>query len=779
MKTSRNSNGGNKRIFTRFMQEKLAVTFLVTMLALFGLVVVLYQMIEENNEDYTQIVLRQHSSYDSRTLPYRRGDIVDRNGTYLATSEMVYNLIIDPNQINQRRDNYLEPTVTALCEVFGYDRTEITNLINENADSYYIPYEKQLSMDQKEAFEAKADEMNEAYAASGSRNRVKGVWFEQEYRRVYPYNSLACNVVGFSYDNGKQGSGGIEQYYNDQLIGTNGREYGYLDDESNMERVIKPAENGNTVVSTIDANIQKIVEKYIDEWMAGIGSQTAAAIAMDPRNGEILAMATNRRYDLNNPRDLSGYYTQAEIDAMTEEEQSEAWNQLWRNFCVSDSFEPGSPSKALTVAACLEEGVVSPNSTFVCDGGYEVGGYRIRCVSRMGHGTIDLAHTLMLSCNDAMMQMSAALGVDRFTKYQALFGLGQKTGIDLPGEADTSGLIYTAENMGPTDLACNSFGQTYNCTMVQMAAALSSIINGGSYYEPHVVKQILNEQGAVVKNVDPVLVRETVSQSTSDFICEALFQTVESDDGTGKAGRVAGYKVGGKTGTAQKIPRSAENYLLSFAGFAPADDPQILVYVVIDTPNLPGQEQAHSTFATEVFQKILTEVLPYLNIFPDIDVAAPADESLAEQGEGIVNQNEGGLEPTESAGETGDGTSGETQSGEAGETMEPATDENGETIPMETENPGEEVIPYEGGLGLPDSMPGGSVIEPMPGDAQIMEAPGPGEQSPGGVESGGTGSVGGESGRLESGGAQSQGAGTEGPGSGDAGLGEAGNAGDE
>ena len=175
MKTSRNSNAENKRIFTRFMQEKLAVTFLVTMLALFGLVVVLYQMIEENNEDYTQIVLRQQSSYDSRTLPYRRGDIVDRNGTYLATSEMVYNLIIDPNQINQRREQLPGADGDGLlCEVFGYDRTEITNLINENADSYYIPYEKQLSMDQKEAFEAKADEMNEAYAASGSRNRGQG-----------------------------------------------------------------------------------------------------------------------------------------------------------------------------------------------------------------------------------------------------------------------------------------------------------------------------------------------------------------------------------------------------------------------------------------------------------------------------------------------------------------------------------------------------------------------------------------------------------------------------
>ena len=239
------------------------------------------------------------------------------------------------------------------------------------------------------------------------------------------------------------------------------------------------------------------------------------------------------------------------------------------------------------------------------------------------------------------------------------------------------------------------------------------------------VKQILNDQGAVVKNVEPVLVRETVSQSTSDFICEALFQTVDSEEGTGKAGRVAGYKIGGKTGTAQKIPRSANNYLLSFAGFAPADDPQILVYVVIDTPNLPGAEQAHSTFATEVFQKIMTEVLPYLNIFPDTDVAVPEDESLAGQSEGIVNNNEGGLEPTEGTGETA-GDNGETGT-EA--PSEPETDENGETIPA-TEPPDEEMIPYEDGLGIPDSMPGGGTIEPSSGAVQPGEAPGPGENSP-------------------------------------------------
>ena len=247
--------------------------------------------------------------------------------------------------------------------------------------------------------------------------------------------------------------------------------------------------------------------------------------------------------------------------------------------------------------------MIGPQETFVCDGAQEVGGHRIKCVSIYGHGVLSVEQTLMKSCNDAMMQIAARMGVERFARYQEIFGFGQKTG-------DRSS---RRGRYGRTDLPCrqhgsggsglNSFGQTYNCTMVQMAAALSSVINGGSYYEPHVVKQILNDQGAVVKKVEPNLVRETVSQATSDFVRNAMFLTVDSEEGTGKAGRVAGYKIGGKTGTAQKLPRSANNYLLSFAGFAPADDPQVLTYVVIDTPNLPGKEQAHSTFATEVFQE--------------------------------------------------------------------------------------------------------------------------------------------------------------------------------
>ena len=398
-------------------------------------------------------------------------------------------------------------------------------------------------------------------------------------------------------------------------------------------------------------------------------------------------------------------YSQEEIAAMTDEGRMDAWNQMWRNYCVNDTYEPGSPAKPMTVAAGLEEGVIGQNDTFLCDGGQDVGGYRIKCVSIYGHGILTVEQSLMKSCNDVMMQIAAKLGIQRFAKYQKLFGMGQKTGIDLPGEA--YGLIYNSDNMGPTDLAVNSFGQSYNCTMIQMAAAFASVINGGSYYEPHVVKQIVNDQGSVVRKIEPNLVRETVSESTSEFIRHALFMTVDDEEGTGKAGRVAGYKVGGKTGTAEKLPRSAHNYLVSFCGFAPADDPQLLVYVVIDTPNLPGKEQAHSTFATEVFQKIMTEALPYLNVFPDTDTAAE-DASLADQSEGITNNNEGGLEP---------GT-GETEA----ETEAP-TDADGNVIPQET-TPQDEVVPFDDGLGLPDDMPADTSDGSDAGtaEAQSMEA---------------------------------------------------------
>ncbi|MCD8083209.1 MAG: penicillin-binding protein 2 [Clostridiales bacterium] len=632
------------------MQEKLAITVIVITLALFALVYVLYHIINTKQDSYNQIVLSQQE-YDSRVIAYRRGDIVDRNGTYLATTEKVYNLIIDPRQIMSDEEDYLNASVTALVTVFGYDEAEMRTLITENSTRSYVRYKRQLSHDLKEAFETYQTETNRAFSAADSHERVKGVWFEDEYRRVYPYDSLACFVIGFSGSDSGMGTGGIEQSYNDYLSGTNGREYGYLNDDSNLERVIKPAVNGSTVVSTIDLNIQNAVENRITQWVNETNSKQIGVVVMDPDNGEVLAMASKDPYDLNNPRDLQDRYTDEEIRQLglkeavddyrrknreqgltiTEDQVTEyytdteirslgeqvAWNQIWRNYCVSDTYEPGSPAKIFTVSAALEEGIITPEDTFYCDGYQQVGDYMIKCTaySKGGHGMLTLEESLMQSCNDAMMQIAARIGTQKFSRYQHMFGFGSKTGIDLPGEADTSSLVYTAENMQAADLATSSFGQTFNCTMIQMAAAYCSVINGGSYYEPHVVRQILNEQGSVTKKIEPRLVRETVSESTASFIREALFQTVEK--GTGKAAGVEGYRIAGKTGTAEKIPRGNRKYVVSFCGFAPADDPEVLVYVVIDEPAV--DDQAHSTFASGVFSEIMSDILPYLNVFPETE----------------------------------------------------------------------------------------------------------------------------------------------------------------
>lgn len=710
------------------MQEKLAITVLVITLALFALVMVLYNMMTKKKEDYNQIVLSQQE-YDSRVIPFKRGDVLDRNGTYLATSEKVYNLILDPKQIMSDPEAYLEPTINALTECFGYDKTEITNLIQEKKDKQYIRYAKQLTYDDKDKYEKykteKAEELKKA------RKDIKGIWFEDEYKRVYPYNSLASKLVGFANGDGMAGTGGIEQFYNTTLMGVNGREYGYLNDDSNLERVIKPASNGNTVVSTIDVNVQKIVEKYIAEWEAQTGSKRVGVVVMDPNNGEVLAMSDDKTFDLNNPRDLRPEFTtdvlrqlgikeamddykrkNKDAQPLTPETVSQhysdeqiislgtqvAWNQTWRNFCISDGYEPGSTEKIFTVSAALEEGAITGKETYECNKFLEVGGHKINCVSKYGHGLITVEEGLMKSCNVVMMRIAQQMGKEKFYKYQQIFGFGSKTGIDLPGEADNKTVMYTADTAGPTDLATNSFGQNFNCTMIQMAAAYCSVINGGSYYEPHVVKQILNEQGSVMKKVNPVLVRETVSESTTKYINEALFKTVNAEGGTGGAARIAGYKVAGKTGTAEKIPRDKTNYVVSFCGYAPSDNPQVLVYVVVDEPHV--EDQPHSTYASQIFQKIMTEILPYLNVFPDTDTQgslSSEDAATLPQQEGITNETQ----PSSESGETGAETT-EQQPAKEAPTME-----NGEKVPDELLNPSEEYVNRQEGedTDLPAALP--------------------------------------------------------------------------
>lgn len=604
------------------MQEKLAFAIAIIMLALIALIAKIFFLQYTKSSEYNEKILSQQS-YDSRDIPYKRGDITDRNGTYLAISNKVYNVILDATQINSDKEKYLEATVDLLVEVFGFDAEDLKKTLEEKADSRYIKYAKNISFEKRNEFNDKKKEYNTAYSKERSNKKIYGITLEENYLREYPHKTVASEVLGFASGDGSGGTGGIEQYYNSTLIGTMGREYGYLNDDSNLERIIKPAINGNTIVSTIDINIQNIIEKYIAEWEASAKSKITAVLIMNPKNGEILGMATSRKFDPNEPQNLSYYYTQEQIASMSEEDKNNALNTLWRNYIVSDTYEQGSPSKVFTVASALEEGVIGYEDSFYCDGGQLVGGWNIRCIARTGHGNLSLSESLMLSCNDAMMQISSKLGIDKFTKYMDIFGFGKKTGVDLPGEADTSTLIHTKENMGATDLATNSFGQNYNTTMIQTAAAMCSVVNGGFYYKPHIVKQILNENGQVIENVEPKLVKETVSEKTSKFINETLRKTVAK--GTGAAAKIEGYNVGGKTGTAEKYPRGQGNYLVSFIGIAPTDNPQVLCYVLIDQPGV--EDQAHSSFASSIFSKIMGEVLPYMNIFSDTDVSLEKDIS--------------------------------------------------------------------------------------------------------------------------------------------------------
>lgn len=629
---------GGKKIakFNKKMQKKLVVLFVIIALLLLGLIVRLMYIEHTSGKKYEKKVLSQQK-YDSTVIPYQRGNITDCKGTILATSVDVYNVILDCKVLNSDSAD-IDPTIDALMTCFPQlNETDLRNLITDKPKSQYNVLAKKLSYEEIQAFEdmqaAEKEASDKKSSDAEKKGKINGVWFEKEYQREYPYGSLASAVVGFT-TSGNLGMNGVENSYNSVLNGTNGREYGYLNSDSNFEKTVIDAQNGNDVTLTIDANIQKIVEdkiaafeeEYRDAAREGAGSKHVGVIVMNPQNAEVLAMANYPNYDSSNPRDLSAYYTQEEIDAMDDDAELDALNQLWSNFCITYTYEPGSTVKPFTVACGLDTGTLDPNRTFICDGYETISGHDIHCVNTNGHGLETVEDALKNSCNDALMQMSYDIGPENFSKYQQIFGFGTKTNIDLPGEARTDSLIYTEDQLSTINLATNSFGQNFNVTMIQVASAFCSIINGGNYYQPHVVKKITDDNGNVIQEDNGTLLKKTVSSSTSELLKQYLYATVS--DGTGKYAKVPGYSMGGKTGTAQKLPRGQGNYLVSFIGFAPVDNPQLLVYVVVDEPN--AEEEFHSTFAQEIAKGIFEETLPYLNIYPDEDIVVTEETDPAE-----------------------------------------------------------------------------------------------------------------------------------------------------
>ena len=622
-KRKKNRFGFLTKKFPVRMQRKLVMLFMAIILAFVALVGRVTYINVTRGSSYTKIVLDQQN-YSSRVIPYKRGDIVDRNGTRIATSERVYNVILDVVVLTSDEKN-IDPTIQVLEDCFGISEQTVRDVIEENPESRYVIMETDVDYETAQKFN-EIDDDDENYP------NVAGVWLEDDYNRTYPYNTLASDVIGFTYS-GNAGAIGIESAYNDVLNGTDGREYGYLDSDSSVERTVKAAKNGNTVVTTLDVGLQSIVEKCILEFNQqyadddSTGSKNTAVIIMNPNTGEILAEASYPNFDLNDPRDLSLLYTDEEWEKMSEENQLNAMSDLWRNFCVSDAFEPGSTMKPFTVAAGLETGALTGDETYYCDGSLHVGDNDIGCHLRSGHGTQTVENAVANSCNVALMHMAETIGVEDFTRYQHVFGFGEYTGIDLPAEAATSALLYTAENMTPVDLATNSFGQSFNVTMTQMASAFCSLINGGYYYEPHVVKQIQDEDGNVIETKDPVLLRKTISSETSEQI-KSYLQAV-MDYGTGQNAQVEGYDIGAKTGTAEKLPRGNGKYLLSYIGYAPQENPEVLIYVVVDEANVDAQD--NSVLVLDLSKKIMEEAFPYLGITTIEESKAEAEESAASE----------------------------------------------------------------------------------------------------------------------------------------------------
>ncbi len=631
--------------FTGKMQKKLVVLFLIVLLAFMGLSARMIYINNTDGEQYKRQILSQQS-YASTTIPYKRGDILDKNGIKLAVSEKVYNLVIDVKNLLEKEE-YLEPTLAALKTCFpDFDEGAARGYIADNPSSRYYVTLKQLTYDEISPFVKMQNDTENT-------PNIKGVWFEEEYKRVYPNDELACDVIGFT---GKDNTAtfGLEGYYNDVLNGTNGREYGYLNDDEALERTTIAATDGYNIVSTIDSNIQSIVEKYLYEFneankntaRTGNGARNVNCIMMDVNSGEVLAMAGYPNFNLNDVRNtekLIGsllYTEEGKINdegiVITEENMDEVLADedvlyqnlynLWKNYCIQETYEPGSTAKPFTVAAGLESGKMTGEELYTCNGQLHVGDYDIKCHNYKigGDGTLTVKQSMEQSCNVALMLMGRQIGKTVFLDYQERFNFGLKTNIDLSGESRTENLVFNATNLGETELATSSFGQGYNVSMIQMISAFCSLINGGYYYEPHMVSKITAADGSIVKNITPRIIKQTVSAQTSQKIIEYCNGVVEN--GTGKTARPAGYMIGGKTGTAETIPRDKINYVVSFMGYAPADNPQVAIYVVVDRANAVFQDDAK--FATRIVRSILTEVLPYMNIYMTEELSESELEEL-------------------------------------------------------------------------------------------------------------------------------------------------------
>ena len=566
-----------------YNKKKILVVFLGAALILCALIGRLVWLMIFDAEYYQELAQDLHER--EREIKAARGEIVDRNGVVLAANRTVCTISVIHSQVEDP-----EKVIEVLCAELGLEESEVREKV-----------EKVSSM---EKIKTNVDK------ETGDRIReydLAGVKVDEDYKRYYPFDDLASRVLGFTGGD-NQGIIGLEVKYEDYLKGTNGTILTVTDArgvelDTVAEDRIEPVA-GETLQVSLDYNIQTYCQQAAENVLEEKQAEAVSILLMDPRNGEIYAMVNVPEFDLNDPYELN---TGGDAASLSDEELQEQLNQMWRNRCINDTYEPGSTFKIITASACLEEGVVSLDDTFVCPGYRIVEDRKIRCHKVGGHGQETFVQGIQNSCNPVFMDIGLRLGSDRFYDYFEKFGLLKLTNVDLPGEAGT--IMHRKEDIGTVELATMTFGQSFQVTPVQMAVTVSSIINGGIRVTPHVGTAVLDENGNMIEEFEYEVEKDIVSEKTSETM-RMLLESVVSE-GSGKNAYIEGYSIGGKTATSQTLPRSANKYISSFIGFAPADDPQILGIVIIHDPQ--GVYYG-GTIAAPVLRDIYDNVLPYLGI---------------------------------------------------------------------------------------------------------------------------------------------------------------------
>ena len=523
-----------------------------------------------------------------RTLEAVRGDILDRNGIVLAASGSICRVSVVHNQIENE-----EYTAQVLADILKLDYETVLHKVQKKVALQII--QNQVSTEQARKIREK---------------QLPGVMIDENFERYYPYGSLAAQTLGFvGSDN--QGVIGLEVAYDTYLQGLDGRILSLTDARGvaleGAGEQLEQGAAGHSLQTTLDVKLQQYAEQLIEKAVVQKNAKKGALIAMNPQNGEIYAMALYQSYDLNDPFTIQDETLLEQWDAMDEKQQMEELNQMWRNWCINDTYEPGSTFKIVTASAALEEGLVSVDEGFYCGGSLVVSDRRIRCHKTTGHGGLTFRQGIQQSCNPVFMTLALRLGTDQFYKYLKLYELDQKTGVDVPGEA--KGIQYAPEKVGPVELATMGFGQSLTITPMQLLRCGAAIVNGGDLITPHFGQSILDSEGNVLKTLTYDTKEIVISEQTSDTM-RTLLESVVSEGGGNKAS-IPGYSIGGKTATSQKLPRSEHKYISSFLGFAPAEDPQIMVLCIVDEPE--GIYYG-GTVCAPIVKEFLENALPYLGI---------------------------------------------------------------------------------------------------------------------------------------------------------------------